>query len=638
MKLSLLFFLLIFNLLTNSLFCQDLPEFQNRITEANQNKDTLAIARGWHKLGKFYEMNGQLKESTEAFRTALFFADCIKSFKAISSIANYLASNFDYSAQNDSALYYYKMALDASIEIDDSTRMPIILINIGDSYANMGQFVEAANHAINAIRIKELLNDSTDLAYYYQKVGEVYKTAGENEMWEEYIKKAYNLIFIEKCTDIKATSAIYNDLGGIAKNHGDYDQAVLYYDTLFSIGVDNDYTNAIGVSLSNCATVYFLQGDIEKAIKSALKAREYRSGNSYQNIYDYNLLAELFLAKNNRGEALKYAIKSVNNKSISTYPDERMRAYSILYKIEKLDSNYKDALFWNEKFKSLSDSIRDKEIRTQILDLEIGYQTEKKEHQIDLLTTENQLKNQRLRTGIVLIVVLVILILLILYILNIRKRQAKLRENDLQLQVLRSQMNPHFIFNVLGSIQNFMLKNDNKKASVFLSQFASLTRSTLNYSATETIPLADEINMLRNYLELERMRSNNKFDFQINFDEDLEIDFIKIPPMIIQPFVENSIKHGFKELDRKGLLILKITDKTDYIEFDIEDNGVGILEKTKNSKKHQSMAMIIFEKRRRLIQQKFNKDFNFELVNLKDTNSKATGVKIKIEIPVIEND
>jgi len=134
------------------------------------------------------------------------------------------------------------------------------------------------------------------------------------------------------------------------------------------------------------------------------------------------------------------------------------------------------------------------------------------------------------------------------------------------------------------------------------------------------------------------MRSADKFEFQINYEDDLEIDFIKIPPMIIQPFVENSIKHGFKNMNKTGLLKLYITDKTDWIEFVVEDNGCGIQKNKTKQIAHRSMAMIIFEKRRKLIQQKFNKDFKFELLNLKDINSKSSGVKITLGIPVIDND
>ncbi len=638
MNIKPLFIILIFSFLTYNLFCQNISEFKDNINEAEQTKDTLAIARAWYKLGRFYDINEQISKSNEAFNTALFFAECINSTKAVSSIANYLASNFSTTGQTDSAIYYYTIALDAGISNGDSLRLPPILINLGNEYANTGNYIDAANYSISAIQIKEQLKDSTDIAYYYQKVGEVYKTAGENDKWIEYTEKAYQLIDNKNYANINAIAAIYNDLGGIAEYYGNYEQALLYYDTLISVGEEHNFPSAIGVALSNRATVYKHLGDIEKAISSALEAKEYKRDKGYQYIYDNNLLSELYLEKQNSDKALQYALLAINYTSIDNYPDEKMRAFKNLYKIEKNRRNYKDALLWNENYKSLSDSIRNKEIRTQILDMEIGYQTEKKEHQIELLTTENQLKNQRLEMGVAIVAILIILIFLILYILHIRKKQSILKQNDLQQQVLRAQMNPHFIFNVLGSIQNFMLKNDNRKASSFLSQFASLTRATLNNSTAETISLANEISMLKNYIELERMRSSNKFDFEINYDENLEIDFIKIPPMLIQPFVENSIKHGFNNLDRTGLLRLNITDKTDWVEFVIEDDGNGVQKNQFKEKTHQSMAMNIFEKRRKLIQYKFNKDFKFEFINLKDANPKLTGVRITVYIPVINND
>jgi tetratricopeptide (TPR) repeat protein len=638
MKLKGLILIFLSLVFTSNLLCQDAAEFRAKIAAAEQQKDTLAVARGWYKLAKFYDNKEQLQESNRALIRALFYARSVKSDKAISAITNYLASNYSYAGKSDSAIYYYTIALNAGFANGDSTRLPTLLINIGNEYSNVGKYVKAANYSISAIRIKELLKDSVDLAYYYQKVGEVYKTAGENDKWEEYVQKAYRLIDNEKYAPLNAVAAIYNDLGGIAETHDNYTQALLYYDTLISIGTKNNYNRAIGVALSNRATVLKNMGRIDEALESALKGREYRHGVGYQNIYDNNLLAELFLAKNKSNEALKYATNALNSKLIDNYPDEKMRAFQNLYRINKSSRNYRDALYWNERYKLLSDSIRDKAIRTQILDLEIGYQTEKKEQQIELLTTENKLKNNRIRAAVAIVAILVLLIIMIVYILQIRKKQAELKQNILQQQVLRSQMNPHFIFNVLGSIQNFMLQNDTRKASDFLSKFATLTRATLNNSAVETITLANEINMLTNYIELEKMRSNNSFDFKINYDEDLEVDFIKIPPMLIQPFVENSIKHGLVNLDQAGLLQINITDKTDWVEFVIEDNGRGIVEKEEKSGGHKSMAMTIFKKRRKLIQQKYNKDFKFELINLRDENPEQSGVKVIIDIPIIDND
>ena len=630
--------LFIFLVATTASSSQSIEELQTNIAEAEQAKDTLAITRAWYKLGVLYYDEQKLQESNNSLMQAYFWAESISSSKAIASITNYLASNYSSVGKIDSSIYYYKIALDASIEYGDSLRIPTVLINLGNEYSNLGDYAAAANYSISAIRIKETIKDSVNLAYFYQKVGELYKSAGEKEKWEEYIGKAYKLIHNENYANIDAVAAVYNDLGGIAESHKDYKQALLYYDTLTTIGKKNNYPHAIGVALSNSAAIYKQQGNIDKALSAAIEATKYKRGEGYQNIYDYNLLAELYFAKNNNTEALKNALLAIKHKAINNYLDEKMRAFKILYQIEKAEKNFEDALFWNENFKQLSDSLRDKEIRTQILDLEISYETEKKEQKIELLTTENQLKNQRIRVGIILLGVLILLIVLILYILQIRRKQAKLIQTDLQQQVLRSQMNPHFIFNVLGSIQNYMLGNDSKKAAGYLSKFASLTRATLEYSSEESISLSDEITMLQNYMELEQMRKPGRFEFEIKYDEELELDFIQVPPMIAQPFVENAIKHGFRNIDYTGKILLSITDKMEFVEVVIQDNGIGIQTKNDIGKQHRSMAIDIFEKRRKLIQQKYKKDFKFDISNLNDANPKISGVKITIDIPILNND
>lgn len=619
-------------------FGQSIEELQTNIADAKLENDTLAMARGWYKLGVFYDKQQQVQQSNRSLLQALYWANSIKSSKAIASISNYLASNYSISGQSDSAIYYYEMALKGAIEYGDSTRIPVVLMNLGDLYAHIGEYLKGANYAISAIRIKEQIKDSKNLAYYYQKVGEVYKDAGEKAKWEEYVKKAYRLISNKEYTSVQANAAIYNDLGGIAELHKNFDQALLYYDTLSAIGSANNYPHAKGIALANSATIYKEKGELDKALELALQSRKLKTGNGYQEIYTNNLLAELFLEKGDSNEALKYALYAIGNIAINNNPEEKMRAFKILYQVEKSRNNFEKALQWYESFKQLSDSIRDKEIRTKILNLEIAYKTQKKEQQIELLTAENRLKSQGIEAGVVIVAVLLIVILLILYILNIRKKQAQLMQNDLQQKVLRSQMNPHFIFNVLGSIQNYMLVNKPKKAAGYLSRFASLTRATLEYSSEDSISLSDEIAMLRNYLELEQMRKPNVFNYKIIFDDDLETELIQIPPMMIQPFVENAIKHGFKNIEYVGELLLTITDKVDYIDFVVQDNGTGFQTKKENENQHRSMSMDIFEKRRKLIQNKFNKDFKFEVLKLNDISTNLSGTKIILTIPVQNND
>jgi tetratricopeptide (TPR) repeat protein len=619
-------------------FSQEIEELKQDLNIAVLEKDTLGMSRIWYRIGRHYDHQNQSVNSNNAFRQALSLAKNIHNENAISTISNYLASNYSISGEKDSAFLYYNIALEACVKTGDSLKLATVLSNMGDEYSAGGNYTEAIKHSLRAIRLKETQKDSASLAYFYQKAGEIYKSAGENQKWMEYIRKAYGLIHNPEYAPPKAVAAIYNDLGGIAEQQGDYNQALLYYDTLAAHGKKHDYPHAIGIALTNRATIYKLQGETGKALLAADEALNHLAPSPYQEIYHHNLLAELNFETGNLSEAIEYCNRVIQNSNSKNFPEEKMRAYKNLHLIEETNQNYERALLWHKKFKQISDSIRDKEVRTHIVELEMAYETDKKEQQIELLSAENHIKNQRLRVGVFLLTALSVVILLILYILQMRRKQAALVQNDLQQQLLRSQMNPHFIFNVLGSIQNFMMQNDTRKASNYLSQFASLTRATLNNSVAETISLTDEINMLRNYIELEKMRKADNFNFEIIYDENIETDFIQIPPMLIQPFIENAIKHGFRDIEHNGFLRLQITDKTNWVEFIIEDNGIGISKMEKGKNGHKSMAMNIFEKRRKLIQQKYKKDFKFDIRNLNETNTKLSGVKITIGIPILNND
>jgi len=605
------------------------------IDEAKLSGDSTAVIRAWYALGRHYDSNHQIEKSNEVLKYTVSLAEEHKNNPALGTVANYLASNFSQIGESDSAIIYFTKALKAFANVPDSSKMAFVLINLGDELATRGRFKEAAGQALWAVRIKESARDSVNLAYVYQKVGEVYKLAGETAKWEEYVQKAYKLIHIEGCASLSAIVSIYNDLGGIAEVHENYTCALQYYDTLIHIAREHDYRSAIGVALNNRAKIYKKQGELQKALDTAIESQAYARPSAYSAITGNNLLAELYLAFGNISDARKYAIQSIEDEKVDIFPEEKMRAARMLYQIDKEKGDFRKALLWMEMYKELSDSIRDKEMRTSILDLEMAYETEKKEAQIELLTAENRIKAQRIRTGIIILVVMIVIVVLVLYILHIRRKQSIYMQNDLQQKILRSQMNPHFLFNVLGSIQSFMIKNEPTKASGYLSQFASLVRATLEYSASESISLEHELEMLKNYIELEQMRIPDKFDYSIEIMNIEEPDFIQIPPMLIQPFVENAIKHGFQDVEYKGLLRISVSDNDNWVEFIIEDNGVGLVDNEPSVKTHRSMAMDIFEQRRTLIQHKYNSSFTFGIINKKDESPENSGVSIKIRMPIL---
>ncbi|HXL58834.1 MAG TPA: histidine kinase, partial [Chitinophagaceae bacterium] len=168
---------------------------------------------------------------------------------------------------------------------------------------------------------------------------------------------------------------------------------------------------------------------------------------------------------------------------------------------------------------------------------------------------------------------------------------------ELEMQALRAQMNPHFIFNSLNSINRFILQNNRAQASEFLTKFSKLVRMILQNSQASLITLESELESLGLYLEMEALRFNYHFDYKIAVSKDLDIEVLKVPPLIIQPYVENAIWHGLMHKEEKGSLDIKVTQEDDYLFFKVTDDGIGRKQAaalaSKTATKHKSMGLRI---------------------------------------------
>jgi ligand-binding sensor domain-containing protein len=200
---------------------------------------------------------------------------------------------------------------------------------------------------------------------------------------------------------------------------------------------------------------------------------------------------------------------------------------------------------------------------------------------------------------------------------------------------LRSQMNPHFIFNSLNSIQNFVLKNDVDSANYYLSNFSSLMRKVLEYSQYNYITLYEELEMIRLYLKMEHMRFSKKFDLDIRVDNSIDQNMVRIPPMLLQPYLENAILHGLQLTKHKGLLEVIITDHTDYMQIRIADNGIG-RERARAIRErsgHKSRGLANIEKRIRLYNSITNKPLAVNITDIFDEKGDAAGTRVDITVP-----
>lgn len=238
----------------------------------------------------------------------------------------------------------------------------------------------------------------------------------------------------------------------------------------------------------------------------------------------------------------------------------------------------------------------------------------------------------------VLVALFIVFVIVMIIIYRVRELNLQTKSAQLEQKFLRSQMNPHFIFNSLGAIQNYIFKNEPLEAATYLSDFSNLVRKILNNSRQDLIPLEEEVETLKQYLELQKLRFNDKFDYELNVDENFKESDYKIPPMLAQPFIENSIEHAFKGMNDKGQIKICFELTNNYIILICRDNGMGIkaaLEQKKEGvKKHQSLATKITHDRIRVISKVYKTKINLNIQDLKEVDSSKQGTQVIIEIPI----
>jgi LytS/YehU family sensor histidine kinase len=200
-------------------------------------------------------------------------------------------------------------------------------------------------------------------------------------------------------------------------------------------------------------------------------------------------------------------------------------------------------------------------------------------------------------------------------------------------------MNPHFIFNCLNSIQQYFLTNDGAKANKFLSMFAALVRETLHFSSQKSIRVSDEVRYLSRYLEMEKMRFGDHFVYEINVDSTLPINFVEIPALMLQPYVENAIRHGVRHRKSgNGRIQISFEMKGEELHCIVADNGIG-REKSRAMRgrqpvEYQSRGMELGQKRIEALNKLYHREIKVEIKDLANDQGAALGTEVHLIIPV----
>jgi len=259
--------------------------------------------------------------------------------------------------------------------------------------------------------------------------------------------------------------------------------------------------------------------------------------------------------------------------------------------------------------------------------------------------TINKLLWQKNWFRILLSIALIALIILLLRFLNSRVRMRETektriasRISELEQLALKSQMNPHFIFNSLNSIQQYVMDKDIAGANRFISGFSKLIRQTLDFSSKPLVQLSDEIGYLRTYLELEKNRLEDKFTFEVSVDEELNDTDYQVPPMILQPYLENSLRHGIRfRKDNEGRISVRVNKLENHLVCVIEDNGVGrkmaAQYKSINPIEYQSKGMRLTADRLELINQNLKNKIEVRIDDIELENGTPAGTRVTVSFP-----
>ncbi len=438
-----------------------------------------------------------------------------------------------------------------------------------------------------------------------------------------------------------------------------FDSAWYYYNA-FNPGKESIYYRVYLVSTGEC---YLLQKKYPEALQNLLQGLYlHKEKNDRNEIMRAQLdIAKIYLAQENYPTALTYCRESLAI-ALETKTRHVMRdAYQILYSVFDKTHRNDSAYYYYKRYISMKDAVLNDQTKGKFAayNYEKKIESINKEKENQQTRLENEMFTKKILIGGILVLSLLGIIIFRNIILKRRNEKQRLEHEieiqklesertktelqhqatELEMQALRAQMNPHFIFNSLNSINRFILQNNKGEASEYLTKFSKLVRLILQNSNASLITLESELEALQLYLELESLRFNHRFNFTISIDDEIDAEVIKVPPLIIQPYAENAIWHGLMHKPDIGNLEIEVKEEAGFLQIKIGDDGIGRKKaaqlKSKSAETHKSMGLKITEDRIAMMSKEENKG----VVVISDrvlADGRNGGTVVILKIPLVQ--
>lgn len=556
-----------------------------------------------------------------------------------------------------SSLIAFEKAGKAYSMIGDEVGLANVYAYMADVELNRGHYGKSLQYSVKWLDITKKLNNKRYLDIW----ASLYKNIADYETAIDYFRQAAQ--YAQETQHFDELAWFIQSIGEIFFLQEKYDSAMHYYDMAIHYNHNNQLYSRLGeldiVFKKYDTALLYLDKSLNTAKKASARNQEMwillRLGKAYKEMGDSKKALQI------ARELLQEAEETGARQYIR---DGHFLLYELFVQSGKQDSSFSHL----QKYAVLKDTI-DKDLSAQKLAFyKIRSEKEKDQSRINLLNDDKKLQQQQLNQsilekkflmagiaafGLIGIILFRNLILKrknekqrLEHELEIQKFESERAEAELQqqkteleMQALRAQMNPHFIFNSLNSINCFILQNNKAQASEYLTKFSKLVRLILQNSQAALIPLENELEALKLYLELEAVRFEHQFEYKIIIDNDLDADLLKVPPLIIQPYAENAIWHGLMHKEEKGHLEIKLFQCDKVLCCKITDDGVGRQKatelKSKSTSTHKSMGMRITAERIAMLQQKKQIDTTIQITDLVLPDGSAGGTEVLLKIPEI---
>lgn len=561
------------------------------------------------ELGRTYRNKSNYSKAIELHKQALEIAKEANNLEFKISSLNYLGVVYRRTSSIRTAMDFNQQALELAEAVENPSlgikrSINVSLNSIGNLYLTLKQYDLAISYFERSMKLEAELSNVLGLAINSQNIGKCQEEMG---MLDEALEN-YNI-------SLNYNKSINNTMG-----------LVICKNSIAQIYIKKEqYPNALKI--------------IEATMPTALE-----TGNAFiiARLYNNLGLAQLKTSENELAERSLldgYATADKHN-----LKDELAQASHLLSALYEEKQDYKKALTYKNKGISLDQEILNDGTIRYVNDILFRYDYEKKGNEIEVLAKQNEIVRLKLRKNRTLLLIGVLSLILLAGILYILYRQYQLSNEKklltLEQTMLRSQMNPHFLFNSLNSIKLYIINNDKKNAVHYLNKFSKLVRKILEASSQREIPLAEELETVELYMNIENIRFSNDINFTIDVHEDIDIHTVKIPSLILQPFLENALWHGLSSKEGEKDISLKLSPgEAGFINIAITDNGVGrdMAEKIKEGKilKRKSVGIDITKERLANFSKDYQNSFHVEIIDIYNDSNEPSGTKILLHIPTI---